>query len=85
MGFIAGGRVVAIWVRWSGDGGGGMAVGMIPCHSGLASVGGYERFHLFMKLLTTNKWAKDFFLFLSMSLDVELELLNQERQKAKVL
>ena len=67
---------MALLVGGSGDGRGGMAVVMILCHSGLASVGSYKEFHSFAKLSMANEWAEDSFLFLSMSFNVELELLN---------
>ena len=67
---------MALWVRWSGNGRGGTAVGMISCGPSLTFVSGHEVFHSFVKLSMTNEWAKDSFLLLSMSFDVELEVLN---------
>ena len=75
-GFVAGRRVVAIWIRWSGDGGGGTAVGMISCGPSPTSVSSYEGFNVFAKLSTTHKWAKDVFLFLLVSFNGKLKVLN---------
>ena len=47
-------------------------------HCSLMSVSGYKGFHMFVKLSLMNEQTKDPFLFLPMSLDVKLELLNRE-------
>ena len=75
-GFVAQGRVVAAWVGWSGNGRGGMAVGMIPCSSSLMSVCGNEGFHTFVKLSLMSERAKNTLLLLLMSFNVEFEMLN---------
>ena len=76
LGLVTGGRVVAMWVGWSGNRRGGTAVGMISCDPSLTSVSGYEGFHMFMKLSLTNECTEDPFLFLSMPLNIKLELLD---------
>ena len=77
-GFVAQGRVMAMWVRWSGNGGGGTAVGMILCTSSLSSVSSYEGFHMFVELSLMSEGAKDTLLLLLMSFNVEFEMLNRK-------
>ena len=67
---------MAIWVRWSGNGRRGMAVGMILCTPSLSSVSSYEGFHTFSKSSLMNEQTKDTLLLLAMSFNVELGVLN---------
>ena len=50
---------MTFWVGWCGDGGRGMAVGMILCSPILLPVCGYEGFHVFVKPSLMVKGAKD--------------------------
>ena len=67
---------MAFRVRWCGDGGRCMAVGMISGGSSLLSVGGHEGFHMFTKSSLTHEWGKDTLLLLPVSFNVELEVFN---------
>ena len=50
---------MTFWVGWCGDGGRGMAVGMILCSPILTSVCGYKGLHSFVKPFSTVEGAEN--------------------------